>query len=188
MTPPNPWQLARAVWPGAFIDPYQDEQIEAGRGDWPLLATCWRPPRAWRVWLRPLVLHPLPSLRWRYTDEAPTAHTPKGPSLLRPEGHPYARRRAERTHAQARELGYRYFVPVFPASAFGEHLPEVWDVVLRRRYPPSVDGLARLVEAGVVPAPRAGSKGADALAKHGRREARIAAKYPDGLPLFGGGR
>ena len=175
MTPPNPWEVARAVWPGAFLDPYQDEQIETGRGNWPLLATCWRPPRSRRVWLRPLVLHPLPSLRWRYTDEAPTAQA-------------HSRRRAIRTHAQARELGYRYFVPVFPASAFGEHVPEVWDVVLRRRYRPSIEGLARLVEAGVVPAPRPGSKGADALAKHGRREARIAAKYPDGLPLFGGGR
>jgi hypothetical protein len=170
----NPWIIARAVWPGAFLEPYQDMQIEAGCGDWPTVATCWRPPHAWRVWIRPLVLHPLPSLRWRYGGDAPTPHSPEGPATLRASGH--NRRRREFTHKQVRELGYRYFVPVFPASAFGEKLPEVRDVITGRRYKPSIEALSKLVASGAVAEPPAATLGGIALAKHGRR-----------LPLFGGG-
>lgn len=182
--PANPWDLARAIWPGAFAAPWQDLQIEQGRGDWPTVATCWRPPRAWRVWIRPLVLHPLPSLRWRYDDEAPGPHTPEGDAMLKSFGQ--LRRRSELTHKQARDLGYRYFVPKFPAGALGVKLPEVRDVVTGQRFRPSIRALAELVEDGVITAPPRLTEGGALLARHGTRRDRIAAKYPDGLPMFGG--
>lgn len=181
---PSPWDLARAIWPGAFLEPWQDEQIEQGRGDWPRVATCWRPPRAWRVWLRPLVLHPLPTLRWRYADEAPDAHEPRGPTTLTAQG--TRRRWVDSTRKQAKGLGYRYFSSVFRAHALGVEVPELYDVIDGRRYRPSIEALSKLVAEGAVVAPPPQSRGGQALAKHGRREDRIAQRYPDGLPLFGG--
>lgn len=172
----NPWDLARAIWPGAFLAPWQDLQIEQGRGDWPTVLAAHRRRGSWRVYLRTLALHPLPSLRWRFTDAGDGSGWPAVAYNLR----------SDRALLQARRLGWRYYCPALQACALGVEIPEIRDVVTGRKHKADVGALARLVAEGVVQTPAPNSHGGKALAKYWSRQVRIAARYPDGLPLFGG--
>lgn len=181
----NPWGLARAIWPGAFAEPWQDEQIEQGRGNWPTVCVLWRgamanPPLGVPAshspitsWLRVLELRHVATgaLHWRYRDEPAV-------DLRRPGRWPDHNDMLR----EARALGYRWWAARLTQGPIEQRLPELRLVASQRRLKPDLGAFDRLVVDGVVSVERMRCGVAGKLEAHRRRESRVVRSLFGGAP------
>jgi hypothetical protein len=147
--PANPWDIVRAIWPGCFAEPWQDEQIGAGRGDWPAVwvmsgvrdvraegpvSRWYHAPTVRRAEARKIELQP--GGRWVDTGHS-TLFDPTGDSAaLNSEA-----------IVRVRELGYRWWCRERPFVSFAR----IVDVRAGRSYRADHAALPGLVDSGAVP-------------------------------------
>lgn len=175
----NPWDIARAIWPGCFAEPWQDEQIDRGLGDWP---TVWVVGWTHKVRLEEPPAADLSVRRPWWSEKKTVLMDALAPWVL---CGPQWRRERERSVyvdqvfpesarnsaaiVRVRQMGHRWWCREDPFAG----LAPVVDVQTGRSYGADVAAVARLLR-DAVPLGDAGRLGYDAERKVGAVERRAA--------------